>query len=177
MMTQRQLQGLRISNGDGIQRPLPAHLADFNVLAIRRVPVASHGPATPLLRRLLADSRGARDATVRGFDIRSPDRPCETCHGPSIVFNGPELATICDSDGSILQHFGVVGYDRFFVVRSGPQVFDAGSLEEISRSGLQLRLDGASARQRDARAPPNCRRTEVPRRILDGRSEPYRASN
>ena len=127
----------RLTNGGDLERPFPEYLGDFNILAIRRVPMPSHGPATKVLQRLLAQNRGAEGGTVRGFDIRSPDRPCGTCRGPHIVFAGPDLATICDSDGRILRKFGVVGYDRFFVVRSGLQVVDVGSISEIGLSGIE----------------------------------------
>ncbi len=155
MVYQRLLPDFWLANGDGVERSFQAYLADFNILAIRRVPVPSHGPPTRLLRRLLAHNRGDKNVTVRGFDIRSPDRPCGACRGPHIVFTGPDLATICDSDGSILRKFAVVGYDRFFVVRSVPQVIDAGSIEEISPLCMTLNLNGTSAQHRTARAPPH----------------------
>jgi len=160
MASERLLPDFQLANGDGVDRPFPEYLADFNILAIRRVPTPSHGPATRLLRRLLAENRGTADTTVRGFDIRSPDRACESCHGPHIVHAEPDLVTICDGDGSILRKFGVDGYDRFFFVRSGQPVFDMGSLEDIRRSGWRLARDGASWRARIARAPPPRRQAE-----------------
>ncbi|MCO6438619.1 MAG: hypothetical protein J5J06_16120 [Phycisphaerae bacterium] len=177
MITQRVLPDLRLSNGDGRHRPLRDYLADFNILLIRRVPLASHGPATRLLRRLLVENRGGDHVAARAFDVRSPDQPCETCHGPHIVFNGPELATICDGDGSMLRQFDVIGDDRFFVVRSGPQVFDVGCLEEISQSGLKINLEEVSSGDHIARAPPKRRHADASRTIRDGRSQPCRASN
>ena len=130
------------------------HTRYISVTGVQTCALPIYGPATRLLRRLLAHNRGAKDVTVRGFDIRSPDRPCGTCRGPHIVFRGPGLATICDGDGSILRKFGVVGYDRFFVVRSVPQVIDVGSIEEISQSGMTVDLNGAAAPHCTARAPP-----------------------
>ncbi len=154
MVRQRLLPDFVLSNGDGIERPFHELLADFNILAIRRVPEPSHGPATELLRSLLAENRGVEDVVVRGFDIRSPDRLCETCHGPHIVFQGRDLVTICDSGGLIHRLFEVVGDDRFFVIRSDRHVIDAGSIREIERLSMQLSLDVASSPHRIARAPP-----------------------
>lgn len=159
MVNQRLLPDFQVANGDGIEKPFPEYLADFNLLAIRRTPAPSHGPATKLLRRLLAKHCGAAGVSVRGFDIRTPDEPCQTCHGPRIVFMEPDLATICDSDGSILQKFGVAGYDRFFVVRSDSQMIDVGSIEEISRWGLPLDRNATHSQYGIARAPPMRRHT------------------
>ncbi len=133
-MPQPLLWDLQIT--DGLPKLFREYLADFNILAIQRVPVPSHGPSTNLPLRLLAENRSDKDVTICGFDIRSPGQPCETCQQPHIVYTGLDLATIGDNDGSILRQFGVVGYDRFFVVRSVPQVSDAGSIEQISRSDL-----------------------------------------
>ena len=69
------LPDLLIATNNGPVVPLDQLLADFNILLVRRVPFASHGPATVLLRHLLADNRSATDKTVRGFDICSPDAP------------------------------------------------------------------------------------------------------
>ncbi len=133
MVPQRLLPDFVLSNGDGGERPFHDLLTDFNILVIRRVPEPSHGTATELLRSLLAENRGTKDVTVSGFDIRSPDRLCETCHGPHIVFQGRNLVTICDSGGIILRLFGVVGDDKIFVIRSDRHVIDAGSIREIDR--------------------------------------------
>lgn len=153
MVNQRFMPNFRLANGDGREKPFCDYLAEFNILAIRRVPGPSHGPATRLLRRLLAEYRGAEDVTVRGFDIRSPDQPCETCHGPHIVCLETDLVTICDGDRSIFRQSGVVGYDRFFIVRSVPQqVVDLGSIEMIGRLSTRINPDAASAPHRVARA-------------------------
>jgi len=162
MAKQRLLPDFQLANGDGIDKPFRGYLADFNILAIRRVPLPSHGPATELLARLLAENRDPDDVTVRGFDIRSPDQSCETCHGPHVVFTGPSVATICDGDGSILRKFGVVGYDRIFVVRAVPQVVDLVSIEEVNL--LSMRLDGVadSFQRHFARAPPGTQRSGPP---------------
>lgn len=98
MVQRKTLLDFMLANGDGREQPFHEFLADLNILAIRRVPLPSHGPATELLRSLLAENRGVEDETVRGFDIRSPGRCCEKCHGPHIVFTGPDLATIRDGD-------------------------------------------------------------------------------
>ncbi len=162
MVRQRVLSDFVLSNGDGIERPFHELLADFNILAIRRVPRPSHGPASELLRSLLTENRGVEDMTVRGFDIRSPDRLCDTCHGPHIVFQGRDLVTICDSGGHIRQLFGVNGDDRFFVIRADRHVIDGGTIREIGQLGVQIGLDAASSPHRIARAPPDpqdlCRR-------------------
>lgn len=155
MAPQRLLPDFVLSNGDGGERPFHELLADFNILVIRRVPEPSHGTATELLRSLLAENRGTKDVTVRGFDIRSPDRPCETCHGPHVVFNERNLVTICDSGGIILRLFEVVGDDKIFVIRSDRHVIDAGSIREIDRLSMQLGLVGASSPHRIAPAPPD----------------------
>lgn len=158
MVRQQLLPDFVLSNGDGGERPFHELLADFNILAIRRVPEPSHGPATELLRSLLAENRGDEGETVRGFDIRSPDRLCETCHGPHIVFQGRDLVTICDSGGLIYRLFGVVGDDKFFVIRSDRHVIDGGSIREIERLSLQLSVDVALSPHHTARAPPNPKR-------------------
>ncbi len=131
MLNRRCLSDFQLAHGDGREHPFQDFLADFNILAFRRVPVPSHGPPTKLLRRFLAKYRGAEDATVRAFDIRSPDEPCEACESPHVVFMESELATICDGDGSIFRRFGVVGEDRLFVVRTVPQITDVGFIEDI----------------------------------------------
>lgn len=132
------LPDLRVDTGGGAEKPLDALLVDFNILLIRRVPAPSHGPATELLRRLLARKRPAKDVTVRGFDIRSPDGPCETCRGPHIVYQEHDLVTICDSDRNIFRRFGVVGDDQFFVIRSDRRVMDIGSAGDIDRMSARL---------------------------------------
>jgi hypothetical protein len=154
MVRQRLLSDFRLANGSGPEQPFHEFLADFNILLIRRVPEPSHGPATELLRSLLAENRSADDATVRGFDIRSPDHLCETCHGPHIVFRGRDLVTICDSGGLIYRLFGVVGDERFFVIGADRHVIDAGSIREIDRLSSQLGRDKASSPHDIARAPP-----------------------
>ncbi len=156
MARQALLPDFQLVNGDGRGRPFRDFLADFSVVLVRRVPVASHGPATELLRRLIEENRGVDGETVRGFDIRSPDQPCETCGEPHIVFTGPDLATVCDSDGSILRKFGVEGAGRFFVVRSGPQVqaFDIGTLEEMTQFGEPPDRSMVPSSQCTTRAPP-----------------------
>lgn len=162
MARQALLPDFQLVNGDGRARPFHDFLADISIVLVRRVPVASHGPATEFLRRIIADNLKVDGETVRGFDIRSPDQPCERCGEPHIVFTGPDLATVCDSDGSILRKFGVVDDDRFFVVRSGPevQVFDIGPLEEVSRLGASLNGGEASSPQCTTRAPPEaCQQT------------------
>lgn len=158
MERHRLLPDFVLSNGDGSARPFHELLTDFNIVAIRRVPVPSHGPATQLLSSLLAENRGVEDVTVRGFDIRSPDRFCDRADGPHIVFHGQDLVTICDSDCSICRQFDVVGDERFFVIRSDGHVIDTGSIREIDRFGIQLGLDGCSTHHPIARAPPDLNR-------------------
>ncbi len=150
----RLLPDFLISNGDGHEQPFHELLADFNILAIRRGPEPSHGPATELLRSLLAEHRRVGDKTICGFDIRSPDHLCDICDGPHIVFQGRDLVTICDNGSLIYRLFGVVGEDKFFVIRSDRQVIDAGSIQEIDRLSIQLGLDSTSSQHRIARAPP-----------------------
>ncbi len=170
MERNRLLPDFVLSTGDGSVRPFHEFLVDFNILTIRRVPVPSHGPATELLRRLLAENRGVENVTVRGFDIRSPDYPCETCNGPHIVFQGRDLVTICDDDGGIYRQFGVAGYDRFFVVASDQYVIDVGSIEQISRSDLKFGLDTAASRKRTAPAPSDAKGTRP--RSFDSEEKP-----
>ncbi len=153
MVGKRLLPDFVLSNGDGSERLFRELLADFNILAIRRVPVPSHGPATELLRSLLAENRGAGDVTVRGFDIRSPDRLCEKCQKPSIVFQGRDLITICDGCDLIYRLFEVVGDDKFFVISADRHVIDGGSIREIERLSMRLGLDPASSSHRISQAP------------------------
>ncbi len=155
MVRQRLLPDFVLSNGDGSERPFHEFLADFNILVIRSVREPSHGPATELLRSMLAENRGVEDAVVRGFDIRSPDRLCETCPGPHIVFQGRDLVTICDNGCLIYRLLGAVGDDKIFVVRSDRQVIDAGSIREIERLSMQLSLVVSLSPRRIARAPPD----------------------
>ncbi|MFQ5589623.1 MAG: hypothetical protein ACE5HE_00540 [Phycisphaerae bacterium] len=177
MAPKRTLPSFTLGGGDGHERPFQELLADFNILTIRRVPVPSHGPATKLLWSLLAQNRGAGDETVRGFDIRSPDRFCETCSVSRIVFQGEHLVTICDSSGAIYRRFGVVGDDRFFVIGSDRRVIDAGSIREIARLGMRLGLDGAPSRHRIARAPPEQHQAGSRQIVFDARSPTCRTSN
>lgn len=158
----------RLTDGEGRERPFHVFLADFNILVIRRVPVPSHGPPTGLLQSLLAQNRGAESVTVRGFDVRSPDRPCETCHRPNIVFQGEDLLTICDSDCSIYRQFGLVGDDRFFVVRPDRCVIDAGTVQEISL-GEQRRRDARSSRDRIAPASLDGQQAQTRRMFFFGK--------
>lgn len=174
-MIRRLLPDFVLSNGDGNERAFHELLADFNVLAIRRVPEPSHGPATQLLRSLLAENRGVEDVTVRGFDIRSPDCLCDTGHGPHIVFQGRDLVTICDSDCSIYRQFEVVGDDRFFVIGSDRYVIDVGSIREIGRLG-KLSQDAAPSQQSIARAPLGPPHAGPRRTISDGSFETRSAS-
>lgn len=161
------LPDFRISNGDGRERPFETFLADFNILVIRRVPMPSHGPATRLLRRLLAEHRGVADVTVRGFDIRSPDRPCQDCNTAHVVFQEEELMTVCDGNGSIYEQFGVVGDERLFVVRSDRRVMDVGSVRDVGRLGLRSGPEAALLQHHAERSQTN----------IDGRFESQRASN
>lgn len=174
MVNKELLPDFPLANEGDLERPFSEYLGNFNILAIRRVPVPSHGPATKLLRRFLAQNRVAEGGTVRGFDIRSPDQPCKTCRGPRIVSTGRDLATVCDGDGSILQKFGVVGYDRFFVVRSGSHVIDMGSISEIGLSGMQRELGEAWAQHRtDAAGTERSRPFPT---VFDGRPQSCRVS-
>jgi hypothetical protein len=170
------LPDLRLNDEGGHDKPFDAFLADFNILLIRRVPVSSHGPATELLRRLLSRKRGTKDVTVCGFDIRSPDCPCETCHGPHIVFQGSDLVTICDSDRSVYRQFGVVGDDRFFVIRSDRRVIDVGSIRDVDRLSTRLGLDASPSRYRITHAPPERHGVNLRQTDFNGRFRSRRAS-
>jgi len=154
MVQQLLLPEFALSNGDGSKRLFYELLADFNIITVRRGLEPSHGPATELLRSLLAENRGTEDVTVRGFDIRSTDHLCEDCDGPHIVFEGRDLVTICDSGGMIYKLFGVVGDDRFFVIGTDRQLIDAGSIRELDQFGMSPSLEAVSSPQDIARAPP-----------------------
>ncbi|RJP39941.1 MAG: hypothetical protein C4547_03035 [Phycisphaerales bacterium] len=162
------LPDCRLTDGDGLDRRLGELLAEFNILAIRRVPVASHGPATELLRPLLAEFGDVGDRTDRGFDIRSPDSPCGTCREPRVVFQQGDLLTVCDGDGSLYRAFGAVGADRFFIVGRNRRVVDVGSIREIDKWDALLCRNGDPSPQPRAEAPPAARRPRGPRTVFDG---------
>ena len=164
------LPDLLIATYNAHEVPLDQLLADFNILLVRRVPFASHGPATVLLRHLLADNRSATDKTVRGFDIRSPDAPCGTCHQAYVVSDQGDLTTICDSSCDVYRQLDIDGDHRFFIIASDRSVIDAGAIRDINRTSAGLGLAVPRRRKgsidRSELKPANARKTRSNGRIL-----------
>lgn len=170
------LPDFRVANGDGRETAFDDLLADFNIVLIRRVPVASHGPATRFLRRLLNEYSSTPGVTARGFDIRSSDEPCETCGSPCVVSDEEDLVTVCDCDRRIYQHFEVAGDNRYFVIGADRRVLDVGSLQDMRRSSRLPRPGIVQRRQAIAQQQFGTQNDRARQPSFDGSSRLRHAS-
>lgn len=170
------LPEFRVTDGDGCETAFNELLAEVNIVLIRRVPIASHGPATRYLRRLMNENSNTPGVTVRGFDIRSSDESCKTCGGPCVVSNEGDLVTVCDSDRHVYRYFEVAGDHRYFVIGADRRVLDIGSLQDMCRCS---RLPRPSTDQRNGIVQQSMGTPieKVRRQSFNGRSRLRHASN
>jgi hypothetical protein len=167
MVNQRFLPDFRLVNVGGLKGLFREFMARFHIFPVPRVPVPFNSLETGLLRRLASDRRGACGATSRGVDARW-DRLFGTCRGPHVALAGLDLAVV--RGGGILRKFADVVHDRFFVVRSVPEVVDARPVGDGCRSSMQLGRTMAPLWCRIARAPPRMRQARLRQLEFDGRS-------
>ncbi len=152
MSYKRILASFKLADGNGHERPFDEFLADYNVIMLTRSADASHRPVDELLRSFVAEGRGIRGVSVRGFDIRSHDSFCDQCREPHVVFQGRELITVCDRDGLIRRLWGVKSDAWILIVNAGRDVLDQGPRAEVERLAMQFSLDVALSPHRTA--PP-----------------------
>lgn len=154
MVQHRFLPDFVLSHGNGCGRRFHEFLTDVNVVMLTRVPEASHGPASELLRSLVAGVGCLGYLRIRGFDIRSLDGKCATYNGPHVIYGGQVLMTICDNGGIIRRLFGVTEDDHIFVVRADRHVIDAGRINEVEQLSKRLSLVEAPPAHGTARSTP-----------------------
>ncbi len=159
MNRRRLLPDFVLANGDGSDHPFHEFLTDLNIVMLTHVPEASHGPASELLRSLVAQVGCLGHVRIRGFDIRSFDGDCSTCTRPHVVYAGQVVTTICDSGETIRRLLGVCETDRFFVVGAGRRIMHTCSIDHVLQLSRRLNSVAETAATSTARAPPRLRHT------------------